>query len=90
MRHHDEDLIDFPVSDLYRDHYAAQGMTYPSGRYPKRETGGRDRDQEIKELTSIIQTLRDQLAEIHLTQTYPHLNATEDSPPSKPAKTFEE
>jgi len=28
-----EDLIDFPVSDLYRDHLAAQGLTYPSGRY---------------------------------------------------------
>ena len=35
MRHYDEDLIDFPVSDLWRDHYAAQGLTYPSGRYPK-------------------------------------------------------
>ena len=26
------DYIDFPVSDTYRDHYAAQGLTYPSGR----------------------------------------------------------
>lgn len=29
------DLIDFPVSDAWRDHYAAQGLTYPSGRRPK-------------------------------------------------------
>jgi hypothetical protein len=28
-----DDLIDFPVSDVYRDHYAAQGLTSPSGRY---------------------------------------------------------
>ena len=27
-----EDYIDYRVSDLYRDHYAAQGLTYPSGR----------------------------------------------------------
>ncbi len=28
------DYIDFPVSDTYRDHFAAQGLTYPSGRRP--------------------------------------------------------
>ena len=28
-----EDLIDFPVSDLWRDQYAAQGYTHPSGSY---------------------------------------------------------
>jgi hypothetical protein len=27
-----ENLVDFPISDSYRDHYAAQGLTYPSGR----------------------------------------------------------
>lgn len=27
-----EDMIDFPVADCWRDHYAAQGLTYPSGR----------------------------------------------------------
>ena len=39
MRHHSTrinsaqgDLIDFPCSDTYRDHYAAQGLTYPAGR----------------------------------------------------------
>ena len=37
MRHYDEDMIDFPVSDVFRDHYAAQGLTYPSGRYPKKD-----------------------------------------------------
>ncbi len=26
------DLIDFACSDTYRDHYAAQGLTYPAGR----------------------------------------------------------
>ena len=38
MRHYDEDMIDFPVSDLWRDHYAAQGLTYPSGRYKRKPT----------------------------------------------------
>ena len=28
-----EDLIDFTVSDLWRDQYAAQGYTHPSGSY---------------------------------------------------------
>ena len=27
-----EDYIDYRVSDLFRDHYAAQGLTYPAGR----------------------------------------------------------
>jgi hypothetical protein len=27
-----DDYIDFPVSDTFRDHYAAQGLTYSSGR----------------------------------------------------------
>jgi hypothetical protein len=31
-----EDLIDFPISDTFRDHFAAQGLSYPSGRYPRR------------------------------------------------------
>lgn len=26
-----DDLIDFPVSDSFREHYAAQGLTYSSG-----------------------------------------------------------
>lgn len=30
-----EDLIDFPVSDTFRDLYAAQQLTYPSGRYSR-------------------------------------------------------
>ncbi len=33
MRHYDEDMIDFPVSDVFRDQFAAQGLTYDSGRY---------------------------------------------------------
>jgi len=28
------DFIDFPVSDSFRDHFAAQGLTHPSGRRP--------------------------------------------------------
>ncbi len=32
MRHYDEDMIDFRVSDVWRDHYAAQGLTYDAGR----------------------------------------------------------
>jgi len=27
-----DDFIDFTVSDTFRDHYAAQNLTYPSGR----------------------------------------------------------
>ena len=30
-----EDQIDYPVSDSFRDHYAAQGLTYPSGRFSR-------------------------------------------------------
>ncbi len=30
-----EDLIDFPTSDIFREHYAAQGLTYPAGRYSR-------------------------------------------------------
>jgi len=30
-----EDQIDFRCSDTFRDHYAAQGLTYPSGRFPR-------------------------------------------------------
>src|SRR5688572_24250898 len=32
------DDIDFPVSDLFRDHYAAQGLTHPSGRHADRSS----------------------------------------------------
>ena len=39
MKQWDEDMIDYPVSDVYRDHYAAQGLTYPAGRYPKKGGG---------------------------------------------------
>ncbi len=28
----DHDLVDFPVSDTYRDWFALQNMTFPSGR----------------------------------------------------------
>lgn len=37
MRHYDEDMIDFRVSDVWREQYAAQGLTYPAGRYPTHE-----------------------------------------------------
>lgn len=29
------DRIDFPVSDLWRNHYASQGLTYWSGRHSR-------------------------------------------------------
>ncbi len=31
-----DDLIDFACSDTYRDHYAAQGLTYAAGRYKQK------------------------------------------------------
>lgn len=43
MRHYDEDMIDFPVSDVWRDQYAAQGLTYSAGRYPRVITPARER-----------------------------------------------
>ena len=43
MRHHStprnsgqDDLIDFACSDTFRDHYAAQGLTYAAGRYKQK------------------------------------------------------
>jgi hypothetical protein len=89
MRQYDDDLIDFPVTDRWRDHYAAQGLTYPSGRYPKRTPQRDEQNQEIRELKSIVQILRDELAEIRLTAEHPHLRETERTAPPKP-HTFEE
>lgn len=47
-----EDLIDFPVSDTFRDHFAAQGLTYNPGRrsaqYPR--TALVERTEEINEV----------------------------------------
>jgi len=85
-----DDLIDFPVSDLWRDHYAAQGLTYPSGRYPKPAPTNADRDRELRDLKSLVQTLRDQLAELTLTAQHPHLKETNSNTPKTPPKTFEE
>lgn len=32
-----ENYIDFKCSDIWRDHYAAQGLTYDSGRRERRD-----------------------------------------------------
>jgi uncharacterized small protein (DUF1192 family) len=69
MRHYDEDMIDFPVSDVWRDHYAAQGLTYPSGRYPDRpkpkERGYSDLDGDgWSKVGELIQSLNHKQAEI--------------------------
>lgn len=84
-----DDLIDFPVSDLWREQYAAQGLTYPSGTYPKTSAARQAQDEEIRGLKSMMQTLRDHLAEVTLTAQHPHLRERAESRPSRPT-TFDE
>lgn len=55
-----EDLIDYPVSDTFRDHYAAQGLTYPSGRYPRKTA--RYPQGGYAEQTKELDTLRRELS----------------------------
>jgi hypothetical protein len=84
-----DDMIDFPVSDSYRDHYAAQGLTYPAGRREKPPSNSTPQtNQTISDLRQTVQTLKDQLAEIQLIQQHPHLAET-DKPTPKPT-TFDE
>ncbi len=72
MRHYDEDMIDVPVSDIFRDHYAAQGLTYPSGRYernvaiePAQERGYSDLDGDgWAKVGDLIKSLNLKQAEI--------------------------
>ena len=73
MRRYDEDMIDFPVSDVWRDHYAAQGLTYPAGRAPKKDPripatprgGFSDEDFDaqlnIKRLMAVIRAQRSEI-----------------------------
>lgn len=61
MRHYDEDLIDFPVADCWRDHYAAQGMTYPSGlRASQTDPPRHTPPDEHGSLGELLAMLRDQ------------------------------
>jgi hypothetical protein len=39
-----DDQIDFPVADGWRDHYAAQGLTYAAGRRERRQHAPRSAD----------------------------------------------
>ena len=58
-----DDQIDFPVSDDWRDHYAAQGLTYPSGRHERTvERALADLEKDARQLGEILQELRDQLS----------------------------
>lgn len=85
MRHYDEDLIDFPVSDVWRDHYAAQGLTYPSGRYPRRppqqpppQHGYSDADGDgWAKVGELMQSLTRKQAEIERlkAQAHPHTDS---------------
>lgn len=55
------DYIDFPVSDLWRDHYASQSLTYPSGRYDSKRTyasQGVDPTKDLSEETSLARAIR--------------------------------
>ncbi len=77
------DLIDFPVSDVWRDHYAAQGLTYDSGRHqlrplptthadplPSSESGLTALLTLIREQETTIQSLKAEL--VRLKQRFPH------------------
>ena len=77
MRRSDEDLIDFPVSDLWRDHYAAQGMTYPSGKkpqpHPEQSRGYSDADSEPwQHVQDLIASLNKKQAEIERLKSQAH------------------
>jgi len=56
-----DDMIDFRVSDTWRDHYAAQGLTYSSGRHERvieRRLSAIDKD--LQRLGEILKQLRDE------------------------------
>jgi len=77
MKRWNEDMIDFPVSDLWRDHYAAQGLTYASGRYPERaktkERGYSDLDGDgWAKVGELIQSLKQKQAEIERLKSQAH------------------
>lgn len=78
MRQYDEDLIDFPVSDLWRDHYAAQGLTYPSGRKPEQAAtshGYSDRQEDQAawlKIQELVASLNAKQAEIERLKASAH------------------
>jgi uncharacterized small protein (DUF1192 family) len=78
MRHYDEDMIDFRVSDSYRDHYAAQGLTYPAGRrerrpQPQKERGYSDQDGDgWTRVGELIKSLNAKQAEIERLKARQH------------------
>jgi len=59
------DFIDFPVNDVWRDHYAAQGLTYPSGRREQRDNVNVPKvtDINVASLTDAILKLTDELSQ---------------------------
>ena len=68
-----DDYIDFPVADCWRDHYAAQGLTYPSGRKPRSQAppprlGFSDEDysqqQKINDLLATIKRQREEISSL--------------------------
>jgi len=61
-----DDLIDFPVSDVWRDHYAAQGLTYPSGRKLLERNSLRSRSLPGSNWTDKTDTLRAGIRELEI------------------------
>ena len=74
------DLIDFPVSDLWRDHYAAQGLTYPSGRKERPPQETPPTETELASLHTTIEELGKRIEELKLRLAHPHLAQVEDAP----------
>ena len=64
------DAIDFPCADVWRDHYAAQGLTYSAGRRerplqpPLVRTPGEDECEAQTMIHQLLITLRRQGQEI--------------------------
>ena len=62
----DDDYIDFPVSALWREHYAAQGLTYDIGRRRQSEPPRYPVSVESSETLHLLKaTIKRQEAEIH-------------------------
>ena len=61
-----EDLIDFAVSETFRDHYASQGLTYPSGRKLPERNSLRSRSLPGSNWTDEADTLRARIRELEI------------------------
>ena len=77
-----DDYIDFPVADCWRDHYAAQGLTYPSGRKERPQPtrpGFSDEDysqqQKINDLLATIKRQREEISSLKV-QLHPEKSDT--------------